>query len=139
MQNSKFEDHKEEFIRLLSSLLVEEKELESLKQELVLSNSFNLKTIYNQFCDNEGISKFSFKNLLKNFGIENSFKKGIEKMFEFYNNSNSLKLSLDEFTRILSPEQKEYKILLSCKIDKEEKLNEKISEVSNFLFNFEGF
>lgn len=105
---------------MLSSLLQEEKELEKLKQELVLSNNFSLKILFHQFSneENKKMTKFEFQNLLNALKFEKVFSKDFSNIFEFYSQGEE-SLGLEEFTKLLSPEQKEYRILMSCKIDKE--------------------
>lgn len=113
---------------LLSHILDQEKVYEGLKQELVLSNTFHLDTLFEFFADSENnINKFTFQKMLNSLHFEKIYSKSIDILFGFYDRDNSSTLNLEEFTHILSPEQKEYKILLNCKMDKVTKRDETIT------------
>lgn len=64
--------------------------------------------------------------MLNSLHFEKIYSKSIDILFGFYDRNKSSTLNLEEFTHLLSPEQKEYKILLSCKIDKAPKNEKKL-------------
>lgn len=113
------------------------KKVESGKQELALRPDYNIKDHFR--CIDKNLKGFitlnEFVQFFKNLKITSEKTRGISRLFESYQNDRDERMSMTEFTDMMSPFQKEYKVLLNCRIDKGAVINQDIDKVSYNSFN----
>ena len=110
------------------------KKVESAKQELALRPDYNIKDHFR--CIDKNLKGFitlnEFVQFFKNLKITSEKTRGISRLFENYQSDKDERMSMQEFNEMMSPFQKEYKVLLNCRIDKGAIVNLDIDKVSNF-------
>jgi hypothetical protein len=116
--NSQHQKHK--FSTLCQNIIEDEKNLEYNRQELALRPDYNMKDNYSLIVERvrSGMPKDTFVTFLENIGVEESPHLWNE-LFALYGEQKiEDRMSYQEFAKMLMPVQKEYKILLSCRVEK---------------------
>jgi Ca2+-binding EF-hand superfamily protein len=107
-------------LRLISSfkaVIDIEKAVESSKQELSLRPDYSLKDNF-KMMDRQGrgmVSFIEFNNFLKKLKVNIEKSSAVSKLFEDADSDRDGMINLIEFTDLICPSQKEYKVLLNCR------------------------
>lgn len=110
-------------IRLISAfkgIIDVEKAVESSKQELSLRPDYSIKDHF-KMMDTQGkgaINYNDFSNFIKRTKLQTDNLSALSRLFEEADTDRDGLISLVEFQDMISPKQKEYKILLNCRVER---------------------
>ena len=110
-------------LRLISSfksIIDVEKAVESSKQELALRPDYSLKDNFKMVDQQQkGFINFTeFSNFLKRIKLVVSKSNSVSKLFEEADSDGDGLINFVEFQDLISPKQKEYKVLLNCRVER---------------------
>lgn len=106
--------------------------LEFARQELALKPDLSLADLFRCFDEsNRGALSFSeFSRNLRKLGLKESRNsKAVTSLFEHFDQDCDSFINIKEFTKIFSPLQKEYNILMNCRADKDVKSGTDLARV----------
>ena len=126
----------ESLIEAFTQIITQEREIEASKQELVLQSDFNVEDVFLSLKirdTKKAMGSPEIEVLLKAFGIKNDTGSKARNILKRYDLDRDYGLKRDEFTSMISPLQKEYRILLNCRVDNDrESRKVDVATVSSF-------
>jgi len=116
---------------LFGELIELARDLEFCKQELVLQPEYNLGDCHKVVSNNRELNFDRFMNFLDDLGLASSSKEQIfSAIFSEFDLDKDKKLSISEWGQLLTPIQKEYRILLNCRTEKGLEFTQGVKSVS---------
>lgn len=116
----------------LENIIETQRNLEYCKQELALLPDYNLKDNFVYLNQGEGITLPKFQAFLNELEITEARNQGdVESIFENSDFDKDKVINEEEWNHILTPLQKEYRILLNCRTEQGVHPGAKFSEVFN--------
>lgn len=114
----------------MNQIIGVEKSLESSRQEMALCQDYNIRDHY--YIISNGYPELTVDSIhyfLTKMGVDLSTKYSVQELINLFDFDSDGKLNLEEFTEMVAPTQREYRILLNCRIDNNEDGNREIHEV----------
>ena len=119
---------------LFGELIELARDLEFCKQELVLQPEYNLGDCHKVVSNNRELNFDRFMNFLDDLGLASSSKEPIfSAIFSDFDLDKDKKLSTSEWEQLLTPIQKEYRILLNCRTEKGLEFTQGVKSVSRLV------
>ena len=69
-------------------------------------------------------------------GVDLSTKNSVRELVQLFDSKKNGRLNLEEFTEMVAPIQREYRILLNCRIDNNENADMRLHDVNYQIFKF---
>ena len=127
-------------IEALTDIIKQEKEIESSKQELVLQSDFNVEDVFLSLKLRDlkkAMGSAELEILLKAFSLKQDSGIKARNILKRFDLDKDYGLKRDEFTSMISPLQKEYRILLNCRVDDDnDSRTVDVATVSQIVFNY---
>ena len=112
-----------------------EKELESLRQELALCSDYNIRDHFRLVVKSGGSNgKIGTKCLIKQMEIlemDEEIKDKVSDLVSHFDINSNGYLSMNEFSNLVCPIQKEYRELLNCRADTQILDEQELRDVRN--------
>jgi hypothetical protein len=108
--------------------------METARQELALCSDFNIRDVFRHLTKGDESGKVSSRNveeLMDLLAISANFRCFSQSLVDMYDADKDKELSLEEFVEVFAPNQREYRILLNCRIDKSKEELEIFKTVRN--------
>lgn len=106
-------------LKALNLIITAEKTLEASKQELALCQDYNIRDHFKLISGNaDQIDLHAINSFFKDIGVEKTSKRELNSLIQMFDSDFDRKLGMEEFTRMVAPSQREYRILLNCRIDR---------------------
>lgn len=125
-------------MKSLNLIIGVEKSLESSRQELALCQDYNVRDHFNVISKgNRVITPDDLTSFLNKMGVDFPNNSNVKEIIHFFDPKSNGILTLENFTDMVAPIQREYRILLNCRIDQNEEAKMRFHDVKIlFLLSF---